>query len=118
MKKFLGNFCFYIQRVFSNRQENKFYIRTDKTSDFIVKHRGVASASTFEMLVGPGIIRDSDLWSQTVGKLEEMRGITSNYWMVFSSKKTQMLIREHNGDTALYSGEEMSLVFASIVKYV
>jgi hypothetical protein len=91
-KNFLAIFCFHIQRVFSNRQENKFYVRTDKTCDFIVKHRGVASASAFEMLVGPGIIRDSDLWSQTVGKLEKMRRRTSNYCVVYSSKKTQMLI--------------------------
>jgi len=92
-KNSLAIFCFHIQRVFSNRQENKFYERTDKTSDFIVKHCGVASASAFEMLVGPGIIRYSDLWSQTVGKLEKMRGRTSNYCVVYSSKKkTQMLI--------------------------
>jgi hypothetical protein len=85
-------FLFSYTMCFLQRQENKFYIRTDKTSDFIVKHRGVASASAFGMLLGPGIIRDSDLWSQTVGKLEEMRGRTSNYWVVYSSKKTQMLI--------------------------
>jgi hypothetical protein len=26
------------------------------------------------MLVGPGIIQDSDLWAQTIRKLEEMLG--------------------------------------------